>query len=61
VPGVNELAVFAARRSSAPASGFLWFNTYPRPGLHGRRRFALALGGALGMLAVLTKNELLSR
>jgi phospho-N-acetylmuramoyl-pentapeptide-transferase len=36
--------------------GFLWYNTYPAAVFMGDVG-ALALGGALGMLAVLTKNE----
>ena len=35
---------------------FLWFNTYPASVFMGDVG-SLALGGALGMLAVLTKNE----
>jgi len=58
VPGVNELAVFAASIIGAGV-GFLWFNTYPAQVFMGDVG-SLALGGALGMLAVLTKNELLS-
>ncbi len=37
--------------------GFLWYNTYPAQVFMGDVG-ALALGGAIGMLAVLTKNEL---
>ncbi len=58
VPGVNELAVFAAAIIGASV-GFLWFNGYPAQVFMGDVG-SLALGGALGMLAVLTKNELLS-
>jgi phospho-N-acetylmuramoyl-pentapeptide-transferase len=58
VPGVNELAVFAASTIGASV-GFLWFNGYPAQVFMGDVG-SLALGGALGMLAVLTKNELLS-
>ena len=39
--------------------GFLWYNTYPAQVFMGDVG-SLALGGGLGMLAVLTKNELLS-
>jgi phospho-N-acetylmuramoyl-pentapeptide-transferase len=39
--------------------GFLWYNTYPASVFMGDVG-ALALGGALGMLALTTKNELLS-
>ena len=39
--------------------GFLWYNTYPAQVFMGDVG-SLALGGGLGMLAVFTKNELLS-
>lgn len=58
VPGVAELAIFAAAIIGAGV-GFLWFNTYPAQVFMGDVG-SLALGGALGMLAVLSKNELLS-
>ncbi len=58
VPGVNELAIFAASIIGA-GIGFLWFNTFPAQVFMGDVG-SLALGGALGMLAVLTKNEILS-
>jgi phospho-N-acetylmuramoyl-pentapeptide-transferase len=58
VAGVNELAVFAAAIIGAGV-GFLWFNTFPAQVFMGDVG-SLSLGGALGMLAVLTKNELLS-
>jgi phospho-N-acetylmuramoyl-pentapeptide-transferase len=58
VPGVAELAVFAAAIIGAGV-GFLWFNTFPAQVFMGDVG-SLALGGAMGMLAVLTKNELLS-
>ena len=57
VEGVNELAVFAAALIGAGV-GFLWFNTFPAQIFMGDVG-SLALGGAIGMLAVLTKNELL--
>ena len=37
--------------------GFLWYNTYPAQVFMGDVG-SLALGGAIGMLAVLTKNEI---
>ena len=37
--------------------GFLWYNAYPASVFMGDVG-ALSLGGAIGMLAVLTKNEL---
>lgn len=58
VPGTNELAVFAASVIGAGV-GFLWYNSYPAQVFMGDVG-SLALGGAIGMLAVLTKNELLS-
>jgi phospho-N-acetylmuramoyl-pentapeptide-transferase len=58
VPGAQELVVFAAAMVGA-AIGFLWFNTFPALVFMGDVG-ALALGGALGMVAVLSKNELLS-
>jgi len=39
--------------------GFLWYNTYPAQVFMGDVG-ALALGGALGAIAVVTKNEIIS-
>jgi phospho-N-acetylmuramoyl-pentapeptide-transferase len=58
VPGGDELAVFCAAIVGAGIS-FLWFNSYPASVFMGDIG-ALALGGALGGLAVLSKNELVS-
>lgn len=58
IPAMSELAVFAAAVIGAGV-GFLWYNTYPAQVFMGDVG-SLALGGGLGMLAVLTKNELLS-
>ena len=58
VEGINELSIFAASMIGAGV-GFLWFNTFPAQVFMGDVG-SLALGGAIGMLAVLTKNELLS-
>lgn len=55
--GADELSIFAAAMVGA-AMGFLWFNTYPAQVFLGDTG-ALALGGALGALAVLVKKELL--
>jgi phospho-N-acetylmuramoyl-pentapeptide-transferase len=55
VEGGSELAVFCAAMAGAGIS-FLWFNTYPATVFMGDVG-SLALGGGLGMLAVLTKNE----
>ena len=56
IPGAGELAIFCAALIGA-GIGFLWYNTYPAQVFMGDVG-SLALGGALGMLAVLTKNEL---
>jgi phospho-N-acetylmuramoyl-pentapeptide-transferase len=56
IKGAEELAVFAAALFGS-GIGFLWYNTYPAQVFMGDVG-ALGLGGALGMLAVLTKNEL---
>lgn len=55
--GADELSIFAAAMVGA-AMGFLWFNTYPAQVFLGDTG-SLALGGALGALAVLIKKELL--
>lgn len=57
-PEMAELSVFAAAVIGS-GIGFLWYNTYPAQVFMGDVG-SLALGGGLGMLAVLTKNELLS-
>jgi phospho-N-acetylmuramoyl-pentapeptide-transferase len=58
VPGGAELAVFCAAIVGAGIA-FLWFNTYPASVFMGDVG-SLALGGALGGLAVLSKNEVAS-
>ena len=58
VPGGAELAVFCASIVGAGIS-FLWFNAYPASVFMGDIG-SLALGGALGGLAVLSKNEVVS-
>ena len=58
VPGGAELAVFCASIVGAGIS-FLWFNTYPASVFMGDVG-SLALGGALGGLAVMSKNEVVS-
>ena len=55
---MGELSVFAAAVIGA-GIGFLWYNTYPAQVFMGDVG-SLSLGGGLGMLAILTKNELLS-
>ncbi len=58
IPGAEELAVYCAAVTGAGIA-FLWYNTYPASVFMGDVG-ALALGGGLGMLAVLTKNEVAS-
>ncbi len=57
VRGAGELAVFCGALIGA-AIGFLWFNCHPAQVFMGDVG-SLALGGAIGTLAVLTKSELL--
>lgn len=56
VPGANELAVFCAALIGA-GLGFLWFNAPPAAVFMGDTG-SLALGGALGAVAVATKHEI---
>ncbi|MDB4990192.1 MAG: Phospho-N-acetylmuramoyl-pentapeptide-transferase, partial [Myxococcaceae bacterium] len=58
VDSVGELAIYCGAVIGAGV-GFLWYNTYPAQVFMGDVG-SLALGGGLGMLAILTKNELLS-
>jgi len=57
IPATGELTVFCAALIGA-SIGFLWFNTHPADIFMGDTG-ALALGSALGTLAVLLKKELL--
>jgi phospho-N-acetylmuramoyl-pentapeptide-transferase len=57
VKGAGELTVFCGALIGA-AIGFLWFNCHPAEVFMGDAG-SLALGGGIGMLAVLTKAELL--
>lgn len=57
VRGAGELTVFCGALIGA-AIGFLWFNCYPAQIFMGDAG-SLALGAAIGTLAVLTKAELL--
>jgi phospho-N-acetylmuramoyl-pentapeptide-transferase len=57
VKGAGELTVFCGALIGA-AVGFLWFNCHPAEVFMGDVG-SLALGGAIGTLAVLTKAELL--
>lgn len=56
IPGVGELTVFCGALIGA-GLGFLWFNTYPAQVFMGDVG-ALALGAALGVIAVITRQEL---
>jgi phospho-N-acetylmuramoyl-pentapeptide-transferase len=55
LPGVEELIIYCGAMIGA-GIGFLWYNTYPASVFMGDVG-SLALGGGLGTLAVLTKNE----
>jgi phospho-N-acetylmuramoyl-pentapeptide-transferase len=55
IPGAEELGVLCSAIFGAGVA-FLWYNTYPASVFMGDVG-SLALGGALGMLAVVTKNE----
>ena len=57
VPEAAELTVFGAALLGA-GLGFLWFNCHPAEVFMGDTG-SLALGGAIGTMAVLTKQELL--
>lgn len=56
IPEASELVIVCAALVGA-GLGFLWFNTYPAMVFMGDVG-ALALGGALGTIAVLTRHEL---
>lgn len=56
IMGTSELTPIAASVIAA-GLGFLWFNTYPAQVFMGDVG-SLSLGGFLGILAVITKNEL---
>ncbi len=57
IPGSGELTIFCGALFGA-ATGFLWFNTYPAQVFMGDVG-SLALGGALGTVAIITKHEIL--
>lgn len=57
VSGSGELAIFAGAMVGA-SLGFLWYNTYPAQIFMGDIG-SLALGGAIGTLAIITKQEFL--
>jgi phospho-N-acetylmuramoyl-pentapeptide-transferase len=56
IPGSGELTIFCGAMTGAGV-GFLWYNTYPAQVFMGDVG-SLSLGGALGTLALLTKNEI---
>jgi phospho-N-acetylmuramoyl-pentapeptide-transferase len=56
VSGVGEILVFCATLVGA-GLGFLWFNTYPAQVFMGDIG-ALALGAALGVIAVVVRQEI---
>ncbi|MBE9547637.1 MAG: phospho-N-acetylmuramoyl-pentapeptide-transferase [Proteobacteria bacterium] len=57
VAGVGELAIFCGAMTGA-GLGFLWYNTYPAQVFMGDVG-SLSLGGALGTMAIVTKQEIL--
>lgn len=56
IAGTGELAIFCATIAGA-GLGFLWFNTYPAQVFMGDVG-ALALGAALGVVAVIVRQEI---
>lgn len=56
VPGAGEVAVFCATLGGA-GLGFLWFNAYPAQVFMGDVG-ALALGAALGIIALVVRQEI---
>jgi phospho-N-acetylmuramoyl-pentapeptide-transferase len=56
IPGSGELLIFCAALAGAGLA-FLWFNTYPAQVFMGDVG-ALALGGALGTIAVIVRQEI---
>ena len=57
LPGASELTIFCASMVGA-SLGFLWFNSHPAEIFMGDVG-SLALGGAIGTVAVIIKQELL--
>jgi len=55
IPGAGELAIFTGALAGA-GLGFLWFNTYPAQVFMGDIG-ALAIGAALGSIAVIVRQE----
>jgi phospho-N-acetylmuramoyl-pentapeptide-transferase len=56
IPGAGELLIFCASMAGAGLA-FLWFNAHPAQVFMGDVG-ALALGGALGTIAVITRQEI---
>ncbi|MBY6205163.1 phospho-N-acetylmuramoyl-pentapeptide-transferase [Halomonas denitrificans] len=56
IPGAGEVAIFCSAMAGA-GLGFLWFNTYPAQVFMGDVG-ALAVGAALGLVAVIVRQEL---
>ncbi len=56
IPGAGELAIFCGAIAGAGLA-FLWFNAYPAEVFMGDVG-ALALGGALGLIAVICRQEI---
>ncbi|HNJ76883.1 MAG TPA: phospho-N-acetylmuramoyl-pentapeptide-transferase [Azospira sp.] len=56
IPGAGELCIFLGAMAGA-GLGFLWFNAYPAEVFMGDVG-ALALGGALGTVAVIVRQEI---
>jgi len=57
LPGAGELSIFAVALAGA-AVGFLWYNAHPAEVFMGDTG-SLALGGAIGVMAILLKAEFL--
>ena len=57
IPGAGELAVFCGALTGA-GLGFLWFNTYPAQVFMGDVG-ALAIGSAIGCVAVIVRQEII--
>jgi phospho-N-acetylmuramoyl-pentapeptide-transferase len=58
VPGAGEILIFCAALGGA-GLGFLWFNSYPAQVFMGDIG-ALALGAALGLIAVIVRQEIVA-
>lgn len=56
IPGASEVSVFAAAIAGS-CIGFLWYNCHPASMFMGDTG-SLALGGSIGLIAILVKQEL---